>query len=1345
MAVRMNQQETGGFKLLQEDALDDRPCPAVKKFVTSVLDRKDMKDQEVANSFRNLMEYRDSASSPSACSVATSSSVLDGDRLNSPPSPSSPTTAPGPMDDQRLPNELLDEICEDIGMKEGMELDFVEYLMEQDTNPQLYMTQEAISSAAFNGAARSSISTPTGSASGSSNSGSASGSHISSTATNNNNNNENKTLTVLNPPVTTTTPNFLFKQNFGDSDWLHQIPMAGTHSTSSGPSSGSTTVQSSENNSPANKRVHLSVSTDNSPNKGRSQTPPGFNQYNNACGRPGTNSHNLFKMPQPGPLMAKRSHSYPQGAPTSSPVQSTNSSSSSSSQGSNASSQASNHAGFSRSQEFATNMSSSSCQPSDCSDQEDLTSSSANNKSKSTSPKPALPSAPTCDFSKPGSPSQARSQGQFGGGLVGGRDGSMFQRVSKQAPTPAVGGKPMQAHVHQHPHHSLTQHQRWMGPALPQLNHNSQTPFFTKAMYPGGPFQSQQHQHVHHHPAMGHGHMGHMPGPTDPHLSSVPTPVDSPLDQGYFSNESAGNCSNGSAPSPAFTSSSMSSFSSISTIMPADHSQKNTLIHHQQQQQQQQQQQTASSGISNSRPSGQKSVHFADLPNGSPPAYTGPSTPSDCAFEMESNGQPKMLPSGKMMPRFNHSMKSGVAPYTVPNNQGQVIGPPLPSGYDINNRPSCAMSMSADGSSPGEPMQEYMPKGGHINGSSNSAFYMDGNQNMLRMDSMHDYPSVPPPLISPQPSDYVSLQADQPHYGMNQFSSMHQQQPSAHSQQSSHPSSSADSMPPLQTHPHLQSAQQQHHHHHHHDQSHPFSSCSYSTQCMPSDLGPPHQNSMQISHDSSSGGYHVPLAVSTPMSSRPGPNSRLAPAYPGQMCSPVYEGSYEQSGRPDLYPPQQPHGVMPSSQGVMSSQQASSIHRGWAAEDLRVQVGGMQPNLSPMKGGLQPAHSQGLPHMQPSPTPACAAPLGPGSHIQDMSMVSSSVHVNSNMGPPHPHMGPHPEYGPCMGITCNLCKMNQAGSQPHPHPHMGPCPSPNCHMCKMSHPCVVPQPATAMSHVGPCAGPGCTACKVNQSSRPQMLSSQQKFIQHLIMDEANSAYRSHPLFPLLRDLVIAEMNFDNPRFHYQQLLSLLPHDFHKLLQNFLHRNPPSGHYQSNQAVESVIMDSLRLAHSNLVDKITHRQEMEKMKANSSASLRSMEEFCQKFDHSVTGPMGRPGPNGTMGLTHPMAGYHEGGYIQHGMGHVYRSMKDGPDVYGEAAMGVASPQTNKTESKKHPSLPKEAVAMMMEWLRNHKDNPYPNDDEKAMLIKQTGLSINQINYWFTNARRRILPKWAQCKT
>jgi len=48
--------------------------------------------------------------------------------------------------------------------------------------------------------------------------------------------------------------------------------------------------------------------------------------------------------------------------------------------------------------------------------------------------------------------------------------------------------------------------------------------------------------------------------------------------------------------------------------------------------------------------------------------------------------------------------------------------------------------------------------------------------------------------------------------------------------------------------------------------------------------------------------------------------------------------------------------------------------------------------------------------------------------------------------------------------------------------------------------------------------------------------------------------------------------------------------------------------------------------------------------------------------------------------------------------------------------------------------------MTDWLRQHQDNPYPNDDEKEDLIASTRLTMNQINYWFTNARRRLLPKW-----
>ncbi|KAH9492428.1 hypothetical protein Btru_051080 [Bulinus truncatus] len=1309
MAVRMN-QEPGGFKLLEEDALDDRPCQAVKTFVSQVLDRKDMKDQEVANSFRNLMEYRDSTSSPSACSVATSTSALDGDRLNSPPSPSSPNTAPAPMDDQRLPNELLDEICEDIGMKEGMELDFVEYLMEQDSNPHIYMTQEAISSGAYNSAAGSTISTPTGSASGGSNSGSASGSHGS-----NNNNDCNKTLTLMNPP-TTTTPNFLFKPNFNDSDWLNQFPSPLIHS---GQSSGTTTIQSSENNSPSNKRIHLSVSTDTSPNKGRSQTPPGFNQQGYGTMH---SNQNMFKMPQAGPL-TKRSHSFPQGAPASSPVQSTHSSSS---QGSNASSNS--HAAFSRPHEFSMNPPSSG-QPSDSSDQEDNMS----KKVPCISPKPVMPTSSTsCDFIKPGSP--AYVQGQLNSASMGARDGSVFQRVGKHQPPPNVNVKAMQ---HQ-PQIQQQQQQRWLGPMQKQGSHNSS--YFNKGMYPTGQFPTH-----HPHPNMGHVHMPHMTGHPGPHNPTIRTPVDSPLDQGYFSNESAGNCSNGSAPSPAFTTSSISSYSSITTMMPADQSQNYQKSSIMQQPPQQ------SSGMTNNRPIGQKSVHFADLPEGSPPTYSqnnsvgmdikpfGPNAQTDCAFDGDSNGQSKGMQSMKILPRINHSMKSGVAPYTVPN---PMMGPPGPGGYDFNNRSSCAMNGPGESGNP-EAMQEYMSKSSPINGSSNS-FYVDGNQNMMRIDSMQEYPapSNPPSssLMSQQPGEYGVMRAGQPRYGGmdHQFTSMQQQQqqPAAHSQHGPL-QSSAESMPgpPHQQMPSMQQQQQQQAHHH----PQHFSSCSHSGQGMGPEYGHPHMSNMQMTNNNTPANFQMPLAMSTPISNRTGPNNRMGGPYGHQMGPPPYDNSYGPAGHPDMFPTQTGPNHQTSGQ--------TSVHRGWNTgpagpqalhgnEELQIQVSGMHQPPGPMKTGLQPPHPQGLPHMQPSPTPGCAAP---GPHMQEMNMMNSAVHMNSGMGPPPPlaHMGLHPEYGPCMGMNCNTCKMAQSGSPPHPH--MGPCPGPNCPTCKMNH-----GMAQSSNHTGPCGGAACNACKIQQVNRPQMLSSQQKFIQHLIMDEGNSAYRSHPLFPLLRDLVIAEMNFDNPRFHYQQLLSHLPNDFPKLLQNFLHRNPPTGHYQSNQAVESVIMDSLRLAHSNLVDKIRHRQEIEKIKANSSASLRSMQEFCNKFDHSVGGTMVRPVPNGVnpMAMGHNMVNYSEGGYMQPGMSHVsYRSIKD--EIMTDT-LAVASPQA-KTESKKHPSLPKEAVNMMMEWLRNHKDNPYPNDDEKAMLIKQTGLSINQINYWFTNARRRILPKWAQCKT
>lgn len=51
------------------------------------------------------------------------------------------------------------------------------------------------------------------------------------------------------------------------------------------------------------------------------------------------------------------------------------------------------------------------------------------------------------------------------------------------------------------------------------------------------------------------------------------------------------------------------------------------------------------------------------------------------------------------------------------------------------------------------------------------------------------------------------------------------------------------------------------------------------------------------------------------------------------------------------------------------------------------------------------------------------------------------------------------------------------------------------------------------------------------------------------------------------------------------------------------------------------------------------------------------------------------------------------------------------------------------------LPSETVKVLRSWLYQHQDYPYPTDQEREDLERQTGLGKTQILNWFTNARRR----------
>ncbi|KAG5924361.1 hypothetical protein E4U42_004653 [Claviceps africana] len=61
-----------------------------------------------------------------------------------------------------------------------------------------------------------------------------------------------------------------------------------------------------------------------------------------------------------------------------------------------------------------------------------------------------------------------------------------------------------------------------------------------------------------------------------------------------------------------------------------------------------------------------------------------------------------------------------------------------------------------------------------------------------------------------------------------------------------------------------------------------------------------------------------------------------------------------------------------------------------------------------------------------------------------------------------------------------------------------------------------------------------------------------------------------------------------------------------------------------------------------------------------------------------------------------------------------------------------------QRKRRGNLPKETTDLLRSWFVAHLQHPYPTEDEKQELMRQTGLQMNQISNWFINARRRQLP-------
>lgn len=64
-----------------------------------------------------------------------------------------------------------------------------------------------------------------------------------------------------------------------------------------------------------------------------------------------------------------------------------------------------------------------------------------------------------------------------------------------------------------------------------------------------------------------------------------------------------------------------------------------------------------------------------------------------------------------------------------------------------------------------------------------------------------------------------------------------------------------------------------------------------------------------------------------------------------------------------------------------------------------------------------------------------------------------------------------------------------------------------------------------------------------------------------------------------------------------------------------------------------------------------------------------------------------------------------------------------------------PNKNNPPAKIGARFSRESVKILKNWLLSHNRHPYPSDEEKEMLQRQTGLNKTQISNWLANARRR----------
>lgn len=67
-----------------------------------------------------------------------------------------------------------------------------------------------------------------------------------------------------------------------------------------------------------------------------------------------------------------------------------------------------------------------------------------------------------------------------------------------------------------------------------------------------------------------------------------------------------------------------------------------------------------------------------------------------------------------------------------------------------------------------------------------------------------------------------------------------------------------------------------------------------------------------------------------------------------------------------------------------------------------------------------------------------------------------------------------------------------------------------------------------------------------------------------------------------------------------------------------------------------------------------------------------------------------------------------------------------------------------QGRKRRNFDKNTTDTLQNWFHDHRQNPYPTDQEKAELAKQCNIKISQVNNWFGNQRIRSKQQALRCE-